>query len=583
MNKRFKLLLILALVVLGLVALKPSYTWYKGLSVEERAFANESKEGIREKSQVKATEGANAIIEMVKANPDGDVPAEYSFLVDAAVAKYKEAEITAPDTWTLSGVLNTFKDSATPVNSLVNVRAAFENYYSNIVFENKALKDEILQAGLDIAGGMSVVIQVDKSSIKVEKEEGVFKTVDELTELEIEDAVNRSLEVLNNRIDEFGLTEPNIRKQGDDQILLEIPGDYDPSAVDTFLKGKGRLNFHIVNNEKTAELAVFRAKNGHIDAPEIIGDDYIALGRYAEDNYGIDQFQDYVVLEKEAGLSGTHIESAGVYRDSMTGGTKVNFELDSEGGDIFFDFTTAHIQEPMAVVMDDKVKSVATINDSIRSQVVVTGFNIDEANNLALILRTAALPVELEVVNMQQVGAQLGQDTIEKGLNSILFGFLAVMVFMFIYYKGAGLVANLALILNLFFVLAVLATFNMTLTMTSIAGLILNVGMAVDANVIIFERIKEELAKGKSRAQSIKTGFQRAFWTIMDANITTLIAALFLSQVGKGSIKGFAVTLAIGIVSSLFTALFVSRFLFDVGTHTLGKKSLSIGWRKYND
>ncbi|QEN04249.1 protein translocase subunit SecD [Thiospirochaeta perfilievii] len=578
MNKRFKLLLILALVVLGLLTLKPTYTWYRSLSEEDRAFANESKEGIREKSQVKATEGANAVIELVKANPNGDVPAEYSFLVEAAKEKYKEAGVKEPESWTLSVVLNAFKDSADSVNSLVNLRSAFETYYSGIVFDNKDLKNKILKAGLDLAGGMSVVIQVDKSSIKIEKEDGTFKTENELTDLEISDAVNRSLEILNNRIDEFGLTEPNIRKQGEDQILIEIPGDYDPAAVDTFLKGKGRLNFHIVNNEKTAELKAFWNKNGHINAPEIIGDDYIALGRYAEDRYGIDQFQDYVVLEKEPGLSGTHIKSAGVYRDSMTGGTKVNFELDSEGGDIFFDFTTAHIKEPMAVVMDDKVKSVATINDSIRSQVVVTGFNTEEANNLALILRTAALPVELEVINMQQVGAQLGQDTITKGLYSILYGFLAVMIFMFIYYKGAGLIANIALLLNLFFVIAVLATFNMTLTMTSIAGLILNVGMAVDANVIIFERIKEEIAKGKSRAQSIKTGFGRAFWTIMDANITTLIAALFLSQVGKGPIKGFAVTLAIGIVSSLFTALFVSRFLFDVGTHGLGKKKISIGW-----
>lgn len=578
MNKRFKLLLILAFIVLGVFTLKPTYTWYKGLSPEERAFANESKEGIREKSQVKATEGANAIIELAKANPDAVVPAEYSFLVDAAKVKYKEADVKIPETWTLGVVLNAFKDSSDSVNSLVNLRAAFESYYSGIVFENKDLKGEILKAGLDLAGGMSVVIQVDKTSIKIEKEDGTFKTVEELTESEISDAVNRALEVLNNRIDEFGLTEPNIRKQGEDQILIEIPGDYDPAAVDKFLKGKGRLNFHIVDNAKTAELKAFRAKNGHINAPDILGDDYIALGRYAEDRYGIDQFVDYVVVAKEPGLSGTHIKSAGVYRDSMTGGTRVNFELDADGGDIFYDFTTAHINEPMAVVMDDKVKSVANINDSIRSQVMVTGFNLEEANNLALILRTAALPVELEVVNMQQVGAQLGQDTIIKGLYSILYGFLAVMIFMFIYYKGAGLVANIALLLNLFFVIAVLATFNMTLTMTSIAGLILNVGMAVDANVIIFERIKEEIVAGKSRAQAIKTGFSRAFWTIMDANITTLIAALFLSQVGKGPIKGFAVTLAIGIVSSLFTALFVSRFLFDVGTHALGKKKISIGW-----
>lgn len=580
MNKRFKLLLILALVVLGFFALKPTYTWYQGLSDSERALANESKEGIREKSQVKATEGANAILELVKADPNGVVPEEYSFLLETAKEKYKDAGVDMPEEWTLSVVLNAFKDSNDRNQSIVNLRAAFEDYYSGIVLDNKALKSDILKLGLDISGGMSVVIQVDKSSIKIEKEEGVYKTVDELTEAEIEDAVNRALTALNSRIDEFGLTEPNIRKQGDDQILLEIPGDYDPAAVDTFLKGKGRLNFHIVDNAKTQELRTFRAQNGHIDAPSIIGEDHVALGQYVEDSYGIEQFVDYVVVEKEAGLSGNYIKAAGVYRDNMTGGTRVNFELTSEGGDIFFDFTSANIQKPMAVVMDDKVKSVATINDAIRSQVMVTGFNVEEANNLALILRTAALPVELEVINMQQVGAQLGSETIMKGLYAILYGFLAVMVFMFIYYKGAGLVANIALMLNLFFVIGVLATFNMTLTMTSIAGLILNVGMAVDANVIIFERIKEELANGKARAQAIKLGFQRAFWTIMDANITTLIAALFLSQVGKGPIKGFAVTLAIGIVSSLFTALFVSRFLFDVGTHALGKKTVSISWGK---
>ncbi|MGL1894656.1 MAG: protein translocase subunit SecD [Spirochaetaceae bacterium] len=578
MNKRFKLLLILTLIVLGLFTLKPTYTWYMSLSDSERAIANESKEGIREKSQEKATIGANAVIELVKTNPKGDVPAEYSFLLDVAKKKYKDAEIDFPESWTLGVVLNAFKDSTDSVKSLVNLRAAFETYYSEVVFADKGLKGEILKAGLDIAGGMSVVIQVDKSSIKIEKEDGTLKTEAELTDLEIEEAVNLSLKVLNSRIDEFGLTEPNIRKQGDDQILIEIPGDFDPAAVDQFIKGKGRLNFQIVDNAKTAELSIFRAKNGHVDAPEILGDDYVAFGRYKEDRYGIDQFQDYVVLEKEIGLSGIHIKSAGVYRDSMTGGTKVNFELDPEGGDQFFEFTSAHVNQPMAVVMDDKVKSVANINDSIRSSVMVTGFNAEEASNLALILKTAALPVELEVINMQQVGAQLGQDTVVKGLYSILWGFLAVMVFMFIYYQGAGLIANVALLLNLFFVISVLATFNMTLTMTSIAGLILNVGMAVDANVIIFERIKEELAKGKSRAASIKTGFQRAFWTIMDANITTLIAALFLSQVGKGPIKGFAVTLAIGIVSSLFTALFVSRFLFDVGTDQLGKKKISIGW-----
>jgi len=427
---------------------------------------------------------------------------------------------------------------------------------------------------------MSAVVQVKKESIKIEKEDGTLKTTSELTELEIEDAVNRSLEILKNRIDEFGLTEPSIRKQGMDQILIEIPGDYDPTALDNVIKGSGRLNFHIENYAKTQELSNFFRMNGHINAPEILTPGFIALGEYKEDRYGIDQFVGYRVLAEEPGLNGNYIKAASVYRDSLTGATQVNFELSSEGGDIFFDFTTKNVNQPMAVVMDNKVKSVATIREAIRSRVQVSGFNAEEANDLALILRTAALPVELEVVNMQQVGSQLGADTIAQGLNAMLLGFLAVMVFMIIYYKGAGIIANIALLLNLFFILSILATFNMTLTMTSIAGLILNVGMAVDANVIIFERIKEELALGKNRGQAIHTAFKRAFWTIMDANITTLIAALFLSQVGKGPIQGFAVTLAVGIVCSLFTALFVSKFLFDVGTHGLNKQKVSIGWGK---
>ncbi|MBN2617007.1 MAG: hypothetical protein JXR64_01705, partial [Spirochaetales bacterium] len=172
MNKRFKLLLILALVVLGLLALKPSYTWYKGLSDDERAYANESKEGIREKSQVKATEAANKVLELVKSNPEAEVPAEYSFLLNVAKEKYKDAEVPAPEKWTLAVVLNAFKDGTDSVKSLVNLRAAFENYYSGIVLANKSLKGEILKLGLDISGGMSVVIQVDKTSIKIAKEDG---------------------------------------------------------------------------------------------------------------------------------------------------------------------------------------------------------------------------------------------------------------------------------------------------------------------------------------------------------------------------------------------------------------------------
>jgi preprotein translocase subunit SecD len=189
------------------------------------------------------------------------------------------------------------------------------------------------------------------------------------------------------------------------------------------------------------------------------------------------------------------------------------------------------------------------------------------------------MPVDLVVESYQSIGATLGEDAIRAGVRAIILGFALVMVFMASYYKGAGFIADLALILNLFFIVSILSVFNLTLTLTSIAGIILTVGMAVDANVIIFERIKEEYRLGKSPRSAISTGFKKAFWTIMDANITTFIAAIFLSQLGSGPIKGFAVTLAVGIISSIFTALFVSRLIFEFFAEVLKRDRLSISWR----
>jgi preprotein translocase subunit SecD len=209
----------------------------------------------------------------------------------------------------------------------------------------------------------------------------------------------------------------------------------------------------------------------------------------------------------------------------------------------------------------------------------MTGFDRQEANNLALVLRTAAMPVDLRVNSQQAVGASLGEDSVREGLRAITLGFILVIVFMILYYVGAGFVADLALILNLVFIVAILSAFNLTLTLTSIAGIILTVGMAVDANVIIFERIKEEYRLGKTPEASVRAGFKKAFWTIMDANITTFIAALVLSQLGSGPVQGFANTLAVGIVSSMFTALFVSRLVFDFTVEHVRVKKLSLGWR----
>jgi preprotein translocase subunit SecD len=320
-------------------------------------------------------------------------------------------------------------------------------------------------------------------------------------------------------------------------------------------------------------------EKGQIRRPDFLPTGLVIRGFYTKDQYGIDQLQRYVVVEEEIGLDGTHIQNATVGQHPITGKPVINFSLDRQGGEIFYKLTSANQGETLAILLDDKVKSMARISEPIRDRVQMTGFDLKEANDLALVLRTAALPVDLKVNNQQAVGASLGEDSVRQGLQAITLGFILVILFMLVYYRLAGFIADLALVLNLVIIVAILSAFNLTFTLTSIAGVILTVGMAVDANVIIFERIKEEYRLGKSPEASVKAGFRKAFWTIMDANITTFIAALVLSQLGSGPVQGFANTLAVGIVSSMFTALFVSRLIFDFGVEQLKIKKLTIAWR----
>ncbi|MBQ9630435.1 MAG: protein translocase subunit SecD, partial [Treponema sp.] len=249
------------------------------------------------------------------------------------------------------------------------------------------------------------------------------------------------------------------------------------------------------------------------------------------------------------------------------------------GAEIFADFTRAHVGERLAIVNDNRIRSAATINSEIGGgRVAITGFGTEEAYNLQKVLQTAWLSVPLSVESQQVIGASLGQQARESGLFAIALGLGMIMLFMLVYYKGAGVNACIAQVLNLYIMFSVLSAFNMTVTLSSIAGMILTIGMAVDANVIIFERIKDELNEGKSRIAAISAGFKNAFWAIMDSNVTTFIAAIFLSQLGSGSIQGFAVSLAIGVLSSLFTALFVSKLLFDFNTDIFKKETVSIAW-----
>jgi preprotein translocase subunit SecD len=561
MSKRYRFIIVLITMAICFVFLFPSIRWYFLVPKDKQTQAMQSREQIK----IETSRNAQADLQrlMGLAQSGGEVPPEFSFLTAEAKKIYKRAKQEAPAQWDARTVLAAFSSRREALD-------AIETKYRDDVFALKDLQKNAVQMGLDLSGGLSIVLQVGRN----------------LSDEDPEDAMNRALEVLNSRIDRFGLTEPVIRRQGTDQIYVEIPGTADPERINSIIMGKGGLAFHIVDQDGLDAFTRYYEANptntfdseGKLLNPAIIPADTMVLGVYTKDRYGLDEFSGYTVVKREVGLDGNHIQSAVVERSSLDNKPEVTFMLDSEGGDIFYRLTSANVGKSLAIVLDDRVKSRATIQTAIRDAVRLTGFGQEEADNIALTLRTAALPVELEVASQQSIGASMGEDTIRQGLYALLGGIVVVMIFMLVFYKAAGINAVVAQLLNFYIMFSVLSAFNFTLTLPSIAGFILTIGMAVDANVIIFERMKEEMRLGKGRKAVIDAGFDKAFWAIMDSNITTFIAALFLSQLGSGPIQGFAVSLAIGVFSSVFTSLFVSRLIFDFETDVFHSKKVSVSW-----
>jgi preprotein translocase subunit SecD len=574
MKKRSRLVIVLLVVMMCGYFLYPTFKWYGGVPKTTKELATGSNVQIKEYSRGQASRDLRALKELVAKDSLSALPDEYGYLKDVAKANYKAMKQSVPKTWTVEALFGGFYNEQ-------GLFDACEEHYRTELLAYKKLSNKALQLGLDLRGGMSILLEADKASY--EEKKGSSVSAGEVTA-----AVNQDIEILQKRIDQFGVSEPNIRLQGTDQILVEIPGAADPERVNSFLKGKGSLVFKMVDQDLTSQLTEYYKANpsevytdaGVLKQPDFLPAGKIATGYYVSDNYGIDELKSFVVVDEEVGLDGSHLQSATTSTDGITGKPVVNFQLDDVGGDVFYKLTSTHVNETLAVVMDGKVKSMATINEGIRSSVQISGFNSAEANDLAIVLRTAALPIELIVSSQQAVGATLGEDAVAVGLKAIAIGLVLVVILMFAFYSLSGLVADLALVFNLFIMMAILSAFNFTLTLTSVAGLILTLGMAVDTNVIIFERMKEEHRLKKSSQASVKAGFDKALSTIMDANITTIIAALVLSQLGSSTVKGFANTLAIGIVSSLFTALFVSHLIFDAAVTDREGKKLRISWRK---
>ncbi|MCP3926656.1 MAG: protein translocase subunit SecD [Desulfobacterales bacterium] len=361
-------------------------------------------------------------------------------------------------------------------------------------------------------------------------------------------AVDQVLEKIRKRIDSTGVREPDIRPQGKNRILIQLPGIKDPERAKKLLVKVARLEFKLVDDRPAVQ-------------PLPPGTQILYEHR-ADKEGNITKIP--LLIKKRTLLSGNSLTDAkvSVGRD---GDREVSIKFDRRGARTFERITGANINKRLAIILDDQVYSAPTINTKISGgQAVITGnFNTKEARDLVIVLRAGALPASVEIIEERTVGPTLGRDSIEMGLTSMVFGFLLVVLFMLIYYRVAGLIANMALFLNILFIGGSLAAFGATLTLPGIAGIILTIGMAVDANVLIFERIREELKQGQTVMAAVAAGFEKATLTILDANVTTLIAALILFQFGTGPIKGFAVTLSIGVLSSMFTALIASRLVFD--------------------
>jgi SecD/SecF fusion protein len=519
-----------------------------------------------------------------------------------------------------------------------------------IDLERKAIK-----LGLDLKGGMHVVLQVDKSK---------------LSENEARDASERALEIIRNRVDQFGITEPLIHKQGGDRIVVELPGLHDVERASALIGQTAQLEFKLTETpentvsilkkidealaqadttlieeeeietpgdtigEKAKESDVVKDLFGEAETeeePDTTGDTTSFLEEEEEPYFEERPFTQYLesyegrsgfmvlqedkpmvelllsrpevqelipkddefafstraetfqnqkywglyLLKKRSELSGKYLVDARPTYDQFRK-PEVQFTLTKKGGRIFARLTGANIDKPLAITLDGRVESAPIIRSKIRDRGVIEMggvASIEDATDLAIVLRAGALPAPVKIIENRVIGPSLGQDSIQKGTTAALIGFVVVLIFMAIYYRLSGIIADIALLLNLTFLLAAIAALHATLTLPGIAGIILTIGMSVDANVLIFERIREELRTGKTIRAAIDAGYKRALLAIVDSHVTTLITAAVLFQFGTGPVKGFAVSLSLGVAISLFTAVVITRVIFDIRK---GYRTLSI-------
>lgn len=357
-------------------------------------------------------------------------------------------------------------------------------------------------------------------------------------------AMSQSIEIVRRRIDELGTREPTIQRQGLDRIIVQVPGESDPQRILALLRTTAKMNFHMVDTTIT----VTEARAGRVPPGSML---------LPSD----DPAEQFVLVYRQPAITGDRLVNSGVSTDAQTGEPVVTFRFDNVGGRRFADISRDNVGRRFAIVLDNVVISAPQIREPILggSGQISGSFTFATANDLSILLRSGALPAPITPLEQRSVGPDLGADSISAGQLAAVIGFVGVIIFMILCYGLFGLLANVALILNMILIAGALSLLGATLTLPGIAGIVLTIGMAVDANVLIFERIREEVRAGKSPINAVEAGYSRALGTILDANITTLIAAVILFWLGSGPVRGFSVTLAIGITASVFTAFTVTR------------------------
>ena len=415
--------------------------------------------------------------------------------------------------------------------------------------DGKVIQKGKINLGLDLQGGMHVVLRVDTDKLPLDARKG---------------AVERAMEVIRNRIDQFGVGETAIQRQGKDNIIIQLPGVTDRERALEIIGKTAHLDFKLVSD--SVEDLKKAVNNEPVEGWEL---KYLNMERGGREP---------ILVSAKAELTGEYIVNAKTEFSSRGFGEPyVSLALNPKGADIFAKLTATNVGKRLAIVLDDKVQSAPVIREAIPSgQAQISGsFTVNEANDLAVVLRAGALPAPVIVEEERTVGPLLGADSIKSGVKAALIGTLLVIGFMLLYYRLAGVVANIALILNVLIILACLSLFKGTLTLPGIAGLILTIGMSVDANVLIYERMREEMSLGKNLRASIAAGYHRALSAIVDSNLTTIVAAVLIFKFGTGPIRGFAVTLTIGLIANLFTAVICTRIITEVMCDQFGLSKLT--------